>query len=155
MPKRAKKKRCNPVKAATLLSIIFSCVRTAYLSELSISATSFAVAVTILNPLSMILSSSIKLPPLRGFFSVPIREKELVYRYVIACHKLIKYLQAWLLSLIFNIGKVMRRNIHCVAYIFATFLSRCPRRFYRLPESCEVIKWYRSFSHNYSPCYIV
>lgn len=39
--------------------------------------------------------------------------------------------------------------------IFATFLSRCPRRFYRLPESCEVIKWYRSFSHNYSPCYIV
>ena len=86
---------------------------------------------------------------------VPIREKELVYRYVIACHKLIKDLQTWLLSLIFNIGKVTRRNIHCVAYIFATFLSRCPRRFYRLPESCEVIKWYRSFSHNYSPCYIV
>lgn len=39
------------------------------------------------------------MPPLRGFFSVPIREKELVYRYVIACHKLIKDLQAWLLSL--------------------------------------------------------
>ena len=57
----------------------------------------------------------------------------MVYRYVIACHKLIKDLQTWLLSLIFNIGKVTRRNIHCVAYIFATFLSRCPRRFYRLP----------------------
>lgn len=59
MPKRAKKKRCNPVKAATLLSVIFSCVRTAYLSEFSISATSFAVAVTILNPLSLILSSRV------------------------------------------------------------------------------------------------
>ena len=58
-PKKAKKKRCNPVKAATLLSVIFSCVRTAYLSEFSISATSFAVAVTILNPLSLILSSRV------------------------------------------------------------------------------------------------
>ena len=57
--KGAKKKRCNPVKAATLLSVIFSCVRTAYLSELSISATSFAVAVTIRNPLSLILSSRV------------------------------------------------------------------------------------------------
>ena len=59
LPKRAKKKRCNLVKAATLLSVIFSCVRTAYLSEFSISATSFAVAVTILNPLSLILSSRV------------------------------------------------------------------------------------------------
>ena len=59
LPKRAKQKRCNPVKVATLLSVIFSCVRTAYLSEFLISATSFAVAVTILNPLSLILSSRV------------------------------------------------------------------------------------------------
>ena len=35
------------------------CADTAYLSEFSISATSFAVAVTILNPLSLILSSRV------------------------------------------------------------------------------------------------
>ena len=67
------------------------------------------------------------------------RTGALVYRYIVTGDKLIKDLQARLLSLVFNVCKVTRRNIHCVAYIFATFFSFCPRRFYGLPESCEVI----------------
>ena len=89
----------------------------------------------------------VELPPLCRFLCRFIWKKELVYRYIVTGNKLIKNLQTWLLPLIFNIGKVTRRNIYCVAYIFAAFFSFCSSCFYRLPESCEVIKWYRSFCH--------
>ena len=33
--------------------------------------------------------------------------------------------------------------------------SPCPRRLYRCPKSLEVVFWYWSFCHNYSPYYIL
>lgn len=54
-----KKKRRNPGKGCNACFCIFSCVRTVYLPSCSTSATSFAVAVTIRNPLSLIPSSRV------------------------------------------------------------------------------------------------
>lgn len=81
----------------------------------------------------------VELPPLRRFFRCLIREKELVYGYVITGNKLIKDLQAWLLPFVFNIRKVARGNVHFVAYFLAAFIPACSRCFYGLPESCKVI----------------
>lgn len=84
-----------------------------------------------------------------------VRENELIYRYFVTGDKLIKDLQTWLLSLVLNIRKVARGDIHIVAYFFAALTPACPRCFYGLPESLEVIKWYWSFCHLYSPYYIL
>src|SRR5699024_1049387 len=110
------------------------------------------------NPYALIahaVKQRVELPPLRRFFRCLIREKELVYGYVITGYKLIKDLQAWLLPFVFNIRKVARGNVHFVAYFLAAFISACPRCFYGLPESCKVIQRYWSFCHNNSPNYIL
>lgn len=60
-----------------------------------------------------------------------------------------------LLSLVLNIRKVARGYIHSVANVFAALTLACPRCFYGLSESLEVIKWYWSFCHFCSPSYIV
>lgn len=68
-----------------------------------------------------------------------IREKELVYGYVITGYKLIEDLQARLLPFVLNVRKIAWGNVHFVAYFLAALIPACPRRFYRLPESCKVI----------------
>ncbi len=70
-------------------------------------------------------------------------------------HKLKKDLQTWVLPFVLNIRKVARRNKHFVAYFLAALFSLCPRCFYRFSKSLEVIFFYWSFCHNYSPSYIV
>ena len=125
LPKRAKKKRCNSVKAATPLSIIFSCVRTSYLSSCSTSATSFAVAVTILNPLSLIPSRRVSSCCRCVDFSASLFGKK--GRYIVTSNKFIKDLQTWLSPLIFNIGKVTWRNI-----VYNFFKIRLYNSHYRL-----------------------
>ena len=107
------------------------------------------------NLIAHAVKQRVELPPLRQFFRCLIREKELVYGYVITGYKLIKDLQAWLLPFVFNIRKVARGNVHFVAYFLAAFISACPRCFYGLPESCKVIQRYWSFCHNNSPNYIL
>ena len=52
-------------------------------------------------------------------------------------------------------GKVARRDKHFVAHFLAALLAPCPRRLYRCPKSLEVVFWYWSFCHNYSPYYIL
>ena len=42
-----------------------------------------------------------------------------------------------------------------VAHFLAALLAPCPRRLYRCPKSLEVVFWYWSFCHNYSPYYIL
>ena len=56
---------------------------------------------------------------MRQFLSVLVREKELVYRYVITGNKLIKDLQARLLPLVFNAGEIARGYEQLVAHHLA------------------------------------
>lgn len=128
----AKEKRCNLKKITTLLK--------AYLAFVFDFCNFFRCCGN--NPYALIaqtVKQRVELPPLRRFFRCFIREKELVYGYVITGYKLIKDLQAWLLPFVFNIRKVARRNIHFVAYFLAAFIPARPSFFYRLPESCKVI----------------
>ena len=48
-----------------------------------------------------------------------------------------------------------RRDKHFVAYFLAAFLASFTRCLYRCPKSLEVVFWYWSFCHSYSPCYIL
>ena len=70
-------------------------------------------------------------------------------------NKLKKDLQTGVLSFILNIRKVARGNIHFITYLFAAFLASCPRSFYRFSKGFEVIFFYWSFCHIYSPSYIL
>ena len=60
-----------------------------------------------------------------------------------------------MLPLVLNVRKVARRDKHFVAHFLAALLAPCPRRLYRCPKSLEVVFWYWSFCHNYSPYYIL
>jgi hypothetical protein len=94
------------------------------------------------NPYPLIahtVKQRVELPPLRRFLGCLIREKELVYGYVITGYKLIEDLQARLLPFVLNVRKIAWVNVHFVAYFLAALIPACPRRFYRLPESCKVI----------------
>ncbi len=95
--------------------------------------------------LAQIVKQGIKLTAAGSLICRFIREKELVYRYMIPGYKLIEYLQAWLLTFILNIRKITGRDIHSVAYIFTGFAPFHSRHFYRLTESCEVIRYNFSF----------
>ena len=75
--------------------------------------------------------------------------------YIVTEHKLKKDLQTGVLSFILNIRKVARGNIHFITYLFAAFLASCPRSFYRFSKGFEVIFFYWSFCHIYSPSYIL
>ena len=46
-------------------------------------------------------------------------------------------------------------SIHFITYLFAAFLASRPRRFYRFSKCFEVIFFYWSFCHIYSPSYIL
>ena len=85
------------------------------------------------------IQQRIKLPPLCVLLCILVREEELIHGYGIAGHKLIKDLQARLLTFIFNICKIARRNVHCIANILAGFLPLHSRRFYCLPKGIEVV----------------
>ena len=56
---------------------------------------------------------------------------------------------------IFNIRKVARGNIHFITYLFTAFLASRPRSFYCFSKCFEVIFFYWSFCHIYSPSYIL
>lgn len=74
-----------------------------------------------------------------------IREKELVYGYMITGYKLIENLQARLLPFVLDIRKVSGRYVHIVAYILAGLALCHSCRLYRLSESIEVIRYNCSF----------
>ena len=100
------------------------------------------------NPYACIahtVKERVKLPPLRVFFRRRF-QKELVYGYIVAEHKLKENLQTWVLPLVLNVRKVARRNKHFVAYFLAALLAPCPRRLYRCPKSLEVVFRYWSFA---------
>ena len=54
-----KEKRCNPQRLQRFLKSVFSCAGRSHLSSFSTSLISFAVAVTIRIPLSLIVSSNV------------------------------------------------------------------------------------------------
>ncbi len=95
-----------------------------------------------------------KLPPLRVLLRRRF-QKELVYGYIVAEHKLKEYLQTWVLPLVLNVRKVARRDKHFVAHFLTALPAPCPRRLYRCPKSLEVVFWYWSFCYIYSPYYIL
>ena len=66
-----------------------------------------------------------------------------------------KDLQTGVLSFVFDICKIARRNIHFITYLFAAFFAPRPRSFYSFSKCLEVIFFYRSFCHIYSPSYIL
>ena len=95
------------------------------------------------NPYACIahtVKERVKLPPLRVLLWRRF-QKELVYGYIVAEHKLKEYLQTWVLPLVLNVRKVARRDKHFVAYFLAAFLAPCPRRLDCCPKSLEVISW--------------
>ena len=109
------------------------------------------------NPYARIahtVKERVELPPLRVLLRRRF-QKELVYGYIVAEHKLKEYLQTWVLPLVLNVRKVARRDKHFVAYFLAALLAPCPRRLYRCPKSLEVVFRYWSFCHSYSPYYIL
>ena len=69
--------------------------------------------------------------------------------------KLKKDLQTGVLSFVFDICKIARRNIHFITYLFAAFFAPRPRSFNGCSKCLEVIFFYRSFCHIYSPSYIL
>ena len=50
---------------------------------------------------------------------------------------------------------VMRCGKHFVAYFLAALFASFTRCLYRCPKSLEVVSWYWSFCHSYSPSYIL
>ena len=116
------------------------------MSSFSTSEISFAVAVTIRMPLSLI--SSRRASSCRRFVSfwVGVSKKKLVYGYIVTKHKLKKDLQTGVLSFVFDICKIARRNIHFITYLFAAFFAPRPRSFYSFSKCLEVIFFYRSFA---------
>ena len=51
-----------------------------------------------------------------------------------------------MLSLILNIGKITRREIHFVAHLVPGLLASVPCRFDCVPEGLKVVLWYWPFA---------
>ncbi len=82
------------------------------------------------NPYSLIahtVKQSVELPSPGAFPVCLVREKELVYGYAVTGYKLIKDLQARLLSFVLNVRKVARGNVHFIAYFLAALIPARPR----------------------------
>ena len=60
-----------------------------------------------------------------------------------------------MLSLILNIGKITRREIHFVAHLVPGLLASAPCHFDCVPEGLKVVLWYWPFCHIHSPSYIL
>ena len=114
------------------------------MSSFSTSEISFAVAVTIRMPLSLI--SSRRASSCRRFVSFWVGVSKRNWS---------TDLQTGVLSFVFDICKIARRNIHFITYLFAAFFAPRPRSFYSFSKCLEVIFFYRSFCHIYSPSYIL
>lgn len=97
----------------------------------------------------------IKLAALCGLLGLVVQEEKLIYRYVITGNKLIENLETWMLPLVLDIGKIVRGNIHFVAYFLVALFAPFSDFFDCCPKSLEVIFLYRSFGHIYSPSYIL
>ena len=109
------------------------------------------------NPYARIahtVKERVKLPPLRVLLWRRF-QKELVYGYIVAEHKLKEYLQTWVLPLVFNVRKVVRWDKHLIANFLSGFPASCPCSLDCSPKSLKIISWYWSFWHICSPYCIV
>ena len=100
-------------------------------------------------------SGLITLPAGRGLAVCVIFKEELIHRDMIAGNKLKENLKAWMLSLIFNVGKISGREIHFVSHLVPGLLASVPCRFDCVPKGLKIIFWYWSFCHIHSPYYIL
>ena len=92
-----------------------------------------------------IVKQGVELPPLGGLVRRFIREEKFVHGYIIPGDKIVKHLQAGVLSFVLNVGKVTRGDIEVAAGLVAALAPLFPGFFYGLPESLEIVKRCRSF----------
>lgn len=102
-----------------------------------------------------LICQGVKLPTCRGFPVCCIPKEELIHGDMIAGHEFKEDLEAWMLSLVFNIGKITRRNIHFVAHLVSGLLASLPRLFDSCPKGLKIVFLYWSFCHIHSPSYIL
>lgn len=70
-------------------------------------------------------------------------------------NQLKEYLEAWMLSLVLNIGKITGLEIHFVSHLVAGFLAPGSRFFDCRLEGLKIVFLYWSFSYIHSPSYIL
>lgn len=101
------------------------------------------------------IEQRIKLSASRGFPVRSISKEKLIHGNMIPGNQLKEYLEAWMLSLVLNIGKITGLEIHFVSHLVAGFLAPGSRFFDCRPEGLKIVFLYWSFSYIHSPSYIL
>ena len=96
-----------------------------------------------------------KFSPPPGYFGQQPEICKYIKNCVISCARTVQHTMTGVLPFILNICKVAWGYIHFVAYLFPALLAPCPCRLERRPKSLEIVLWYESFCHDYSPSCIL